>query len=62
MKAFRKRRRLLPFGGFYERRKVLGGKIPYNIQMKDGWPFAFAGFGKAGNRLKPKTGFGPVRS
>lgn len=44
MKAFRKRRRLLPFGGFYERRKVLGGKIPYNIQMKDGCPFAFAGF------------------
>jgi putative SOS response-associated peptidase YedK len=29
--------------GFYEWRKVLGGKIPYNIQMKDGRPFVFAG-------------------
>jgi hypothetical protein len=41
--AFRKRRCLIPADGFYEWRKVLGGKIPYNIQMKDGRPFAFAG-------------------
>jgi len=29
--------------GFFEWRKVLGGKIPYNIQMKNGRPFVFAG-------------------
>jgi putative SOS response-associated peptidase YedK len=48
--AFKKRRCLIPADGFYEWRKVLGGKIPYNIQMKDGRPFAFASFGKVGNR------------
>ena len=36
--AFKKRRCLIPVDGFYEWRKVLGGKIPYNIQMKDGYP------------------------
>src|ERR1700751_6213587 len=41
--AFKKRRCLIPADGFYEWRKVLGGKIPYNIQMKDGRPFVFAG-------------------
>jgi putative SOS response-associated peptidase YedK len=41
--AFKKRRCLIPADGFYEWRKVAGGKIPYNIQMKDGRPFAFAG-------------------
>jgi putative SOS response-associated peptidase YedK len=41
--AFRKRRCLIPADGFYEWKKVLGGKIPYTIQMKDGLPFAFAG-------------------
>jgi hypothetical protein len=34
---------LIPADGFYERRKVLGGKIPCNIQMKHGRPFVFAG-------------------
>ena len=53
--AFKKRRCLIPVDGFYEWRKVLGGKIPYNIQMKDGYPFVFAGLWKGGNRLKPKT-------
>jgi putative SOS response-associated peptidase YedK len=59
--AFKKRRCLIPADGFYEWRKVLGGKIPYNIQMKDGRPFAFASFGKVGNRPRPKNGFGPAR-
>ena len=41
--AFKKRRCLIPADGFYEWRKLSGGKIPYNIQMKDGHPFVFAG-------------------
>ena len=41
--AFQKGRCLIPADGFYEWRKVLGGKIPYNIQMKDGRSFVFAG-------------------
>ena len=41
--AFKKRRCLIPTDGFYEWKKVLGGKIPYSIQMKDGKPFVFAG-------------------
>jgi putative SOS response-associated peptidase YedK len=41
--AFKKRRCLIPADGFYEWKKVLGGKIPYSIQMKDDSPFVFAG-------------------
>jgi putative SOS response-associated peptidase YedK len=41
--AFKKRRCLIPVDGFYEWKKVLGGKIPYSISMKDGSPFVFAG-------------------
>ena len=41
--AFRKRRCLVPADGFYEWKKVIGGKIPYSIEMKDGSPFVFAG-------------------
>jgi putative SOS response-associated peptidase YedK len=41
--AFKKRRCLIPVDGFYEWKKVLGGKIPYSIQMKDDSPFVFAG-------------------
>ena len=41
--AFKKRRCLIPADGFYEWKKVNGGKIPYTIQMKDGSLFAFAG-------------------
>jgi putative SOS response-associated peptidase YedK len=41
--AFKKRRCLIPADGFYEWKKVLGGKIPYAIQMKDDSPFVFAG-------------------
>src|SRR5260370_41330338 len=35
--------RPIPADGFYEWKKVLGGKIPYSISMKDGSPFVFAG-------------------
>jgi putative SOS response-associated peptidase YedK len=41
--AFKKRRCLIPLDGFYEWKKVGGGKIPYSIQMKDDSPFVFAG-------------------
>jgi putative SOS response-associated peptidase YedK len=41
--AFKKRRRLIPCDGFYEWKKVLGGKIPYSISMKDDSLFVFAG-------------------
>jgi putative SOS response-associated peptidase YedK len=40
--AFRKRRCLIPADGFYEWKKVIGGKIPYSIEMKDDSPFVFA--------------------
>jgi putative SOS response-associated peptidase YedK len=41
--AFKKRRCLVPADGFYEWKKVPGGKVPYSIGMKDGSPFVFAG-------------------
>src|ERR1700756_5009195 len=41
--AFKKRRCLVPADGFYEWKKVIGGKIPYSIEMKDNSPFVFAG-------------------
>jgi putative SOS response-associated peptidase YedK len=41
--AFRKRRCLIPANGFYEWKKVVGGKIPYSIGMEDEAPFVFAG-------------------
>jgi putative SOS response-associated peptidase YedK len=41
--AIKKRRCLIPADGFYEWKKVLGGKIPYSISMKDGASFVFAG-------------------
>jgi putative SOS response-associated peptidase YedK len=40
---FKKRRCLVPVDGFYERKKVPGGKIPFSISMKDDSPFVFAG-------------------
>jgi putative SOS response-associated peptidase YedK len=33
----------IPVDGFYEWKKVLGGKIPYSIGMADNSPFVFAG-------------------
>ena len=41
--AFKKRRCLIPADGFYEWKKVIGGKIPYSIEMKDDSPFVFVG-------------------
>jgi putative SOS response-associated peptidase YedK len=41
--AFKKRRCLIPADSFYEWKKVLGGKIPFSIGMKDDSPFVFAG-------------------
>jgi putative SOS response-associated peptidase YedK len=41
--AFKKRRCLIPADGFYEWQKVVGGKIPFSIGMKDNAPFVFAG-------------------
>jgi putative SOS response-associated peptidase YedK len=41
--AFNKRRCLIPADGFYEWQKVVGGKIPYSIGMRDDAPFVFAG-------------------
>jgi hypothetical protein len=38
-----KRRCLVPADGFFEWKKVPGGKIPYSIGMKDDSPFVFAG-------------------
>jgi putative SOS response-associated peptidase YedK len=44
--AFKGRRCLIPADGFYEWKKVLGGKIPYAIGIKDDAPFVFAGLWK----------------
>jgi putative SOS response-associated peptidase YedK len=41
--AFKRRRCLIPVDSFYEWKKVLGGKIPHAIGMKDNSPFVFAG-------------------
>ena len=41
--AFKKRRCLIPSDGFYEWKKVVGGKIPFSIGMRDDAPFVFAG-------------------
>jgi SOS response associated peptidase (SRAP) len=41
--AFKKRRCLVPADTFYEWKKVVGGKAPYSIGMKDDSPFVLAG-------------------
>lgn len=41
--AYAKRRCLVPADGFYEWRKVGGGKQPYRISLEAERPFAFAG-------------------
>jgi putative SOS response-associated peptidase YedK len=51
--AFKKRRCLIPADGFYEWKKVIGGKIPYSIEMKDSSPFVFAGLREGWQ--KPET-------
>jgi putative SOS response-associated peptidase YedK len=42
-RAFRERRCLIPADGFYEWKRMNGGKQPYYIRMEGGHPFAFAG-------------------
>ena len=42
-RAFRERRCLIPADGFYEWKRMNGGKQPYYIHMNEGRPFAFAG-------------------
>jgi putative SOS response-associated peptidase YedK len=59
--AFKKRRCLIPADGFYEWKKVIGGKIPYSIEMKDGSSFAFAGHGKVGTIRRPMNSCGRAR-
>jgi putative SOS response-associated peptidase YedK len=44
--GFKKRRCLFPADGFYEWKKILRGKIPHSISMKDDSPFVFAGLSK----------------
>jgi putative SOS response-associated peptidase YedK len=46
--AYAKRRCIVPVNNFFEWRKLKPPKTPYAIGMKDGSPFGFAGFGKAG--------------
>jgi putative SOS response-associated peptidase YedK len=41
--AFKKRRCLVPCDGFYEWKKINGGKVPYSIGMQDDSAFVFAG-------------------
>src|SRR3984893_16856475 len=60
--AFKKRHCLIPVDGFYEWKKVPGGKIPYSISMKDDSPFVFAGCGKAGKTRRMKNGCIPAKS
>jgi putative SOS response-associated peptidase YedK len=59
--AFGKRRCLLPADGWYEWRKLAGGKNkqPYRIGLESGEPFAFAGLWE---HWEPKGGGDPVRS
>jgi hypothetical protein len=42
-RPFHKRRCLIPATGFYEWKKTPEGKISYSIEMKDAFPFVFAG-------------------
>jgi putative SOS response-associated peptidase YedK len=59
--AFKKRRCLIPADSFYEWKKVVGGKIPYAVGMKDDSPFVFAGLWEGGKTLQTTNGSAPVR-
>lgn len=48
--AFRRRRCLVPADGFYEWKKLSGGKVPHFIGMSDRSLFAFAGLWESNNR------------
>jgi putative SOS response-associated peptidase YedK len=60
--AFKRRRCLIPADGFYEWKKIPGGKIPYSIGMRDDSPFVFAGFWRAGKIPRLTNGCAPARS
>src|ERR1700748_974561 len=60
--AFVKRRCLIPVDGFYEWKKVPGGKIPYSISMKDSSPFVLPESGRDGKTLPTMNGFTPAQS
>ena len=49
-RAFRERRCLIPADGFYEWKRMNGGKQPYYIHMEGGRPFAFAGLWESWDR------------
>jgi putative SOS response-associated peptidase YedK len=49
-KAFRRRRCLIVADGFYEWKKLDGGKQPYYIRLQDGRLFALAGLWEHWNR------------
>src|SRR5918992_5160105 len=49
-RAFRERRCLIPADGFYEWKRMNGGKQPYYIHMEGGHPFAFAGLWESWDR------------
>ncbi len=49
-RAFRERRCLIPADGFYEWKRMNGGKQPYYIRMEGGRPFAFAGLWESWDR------------
>src|SRR5260221_4004776 len=51
--AIKKRRCLIAADGFYEWKKVIGGKVPFSIEMKGGSPFVFAGLWEGW--LNPET-------
>ena len=57
-RAFRGRRCLIPADGFYEWKRMNGGKQPYYIRMEGGGPFAFAGLWESWD----KGGSGEIRS
>jgi len=55
--AFKRRRCLIPASGFYEWQKRDDGKQPYQIAMRSGKPFAFAGLWEQWEK-----GDGPIES
>jgi SOS response associated peptidase (SRAP) len=59
--AFKKRRCLIPADGFYEWKKVIGGKIPYSIGMKDDNPLFSQAYGRVGRIRRLTNGCGRAR-
>ncbi len=54
--SVQQRRCLVPADGFYEWQQLpTGGKQPYDIQLKDGRPFFFAGIYERATELRPET-------